>query len=319
MRTDAISPARAVPAPWKVKRVTGRDGELPGATPRTIVPAPEALPAETVVWQDVPAGKRSGSRFPRVNCTMAPRRRASPPAGKAGDTLGFSPDLRESGASSETPTQPPARQESNLVAAFPSSQVAAFAVCTHPVMGLHESSVHTFPSLQSIVAPGTQAPPEQESPVVQTLPSLQGTPSAVAVVPVQTPFAHASPPVQVLPSLHGIVLFVCWQPLMRSHESLVQTLPSLQLIAVPTHVAVPPVHLSPVVQTLPSLQAVPAGSILQVAEQPSPSSLVPSSHCSVTSRTPLPQIGAILPMRVPKRFDPTLPPGSPGPSMRKKF
>src|SRR5262249_57965324 len=106
-----------------------------------------------------------------------------------------------------------------------------------------------------------------------------------------------------------------WQPSVGSQESVVQTLPSLQLMAVPAHVAVPPVHLSPVVQTLPSLQAVPAGSILQVDEQQSPLSVLPSSHCSVGSRTPLPQIGAILPMSVPKRLLPTLLPGSPGPSM----
>src|SRR5262249_34584355 len=201
-RTDAVSPARAVPAPWKVKTVTDRGGELPGATPRTIVPCPEAEPAETVVWQDDPAGKRSGSRFPRVNCTIVPRKRASPPAGKAGDTLGFSPDRNESGARSETPTQLPATQASNFVVASPSSQAAVFGVCAHPVIGLHESSVQMLPSLQLMEAPGAQTPPAHASPVVQTLPSLQGTPLAAALVPAQTPFAHASPPVQVLPSLH---------------------------------------------------------------------------------------------------------------------
>jgi hypothetical protein len=62
--------------------------------------------------------------------------------------------------------------------------------------------------------------------------------------------------VQELPSLaHDAVLFVWTQPVPALQESLVQTLLSSQLIAVPAHV--PPVHWSPDVHALPSLQPVP--------------------------------------------------------------
>jgi hypothetical protein len=47
-----------------------------------------------------------------------------------------------------------------------------------------------------------------------------------------------------------------WQPAIALHESLVQTLPSLQLRAVP-EVQFPPWQVSAPLQTLPSLQAVP--------------------------------------------------------------
>ena len=66
------------------------------------------------------------------------------------------------------------------------------------------------------------------------------------------PPLHVSPVVQTLPSLQGAVLLTCWQPPIGSHESFVHGFPSSQLTAVPGW-HVPPPQTSPFVQTLPSL------------------------------------------------------------------
>ena len=173
------------------------------------------------------------------------------------------------------PTQTPPEQVSFVVQALPSSHEAVLFTCTQPLAGLHESSVQTFPSLQSGGGPPTHEPAEQLSLVVQALPSSQGNvlftctqplaglhessvqafPSLQlgAAPPTQTPPEHVSFVVQALPSLQGLLLFTCTQPLPGLHESSVQTFPSLQLGgAPPTHT--PPEHASFVVQALPSLQ-----------------------------------------------------------------
>jgi hypothetical protein len=68
--------------------------------------------------------------------------------------------------------QLPPLQASPVVHALPSSQPAVLSVCTQPVAGLHESSVHGLLSLQfGVPAPGKQLPPPQASPVVHALPS----------------------------------------------------------------------------------------------------------------------------------------------------
>ena len=59
--------------------------------------------------------------------------------------------------------------------------------------------------------------------------------------------------VHALLSLQGLALFVCTQPLAGLHESLVQTLLSSQLTAVPP-LHTPAVHASFVVHALPSSQ-----------------------------------------------------------------
>jgi hypothetical protein len=89
----------------------------------------------------------------------------------------------------------PPEQASPLVHAFPSSQAAVLFVWTHPVAGLHESSVHGLLSLQETAAPAWQTPPPQVSPLV-----------------------HA------FPSSHAAVLFVWTQPVAGSHESSVHGL-----------------------------------------------------------------------------------------------
>ena len=130
--------------------------------------------------------------------------------------------------------QLPPPQVSPVVHTLPSSQALALLVNTHPVAGLHESSVQGLLSLHTVPVPGWQLPPPQVSPVVQGLPSLQAA-----------------------------VLFVNTHPVAGLHESLVQGLPSLQAVAAPGW-QLPPPQTSPVVHALPSLQ----GAVLFVWEQP---------------------------------------------------
>ena len=96
-------------------------------------------------------------------------------------------------------------------------------VYTHPVDALHVSVVQAFASLQLIVAPPWQAPPEQ-----------------------------ASPDVQALESEQAAVLFVYTQPVELLQESFVHGLESLQVIAAWEHPA--DVLQVSVVQALESLQ-----------------------------------------------------------------
>jgi len=122
------------------------------------------------------------------------------------------------------PTQTPPEQASPVVQALPSSQEAVLFTCVQPVAGLQASSVQTLASSQFGAVPPTQVPPEQASPVVQALPSLQDA-----------------------------VLLVCVHPVTGLHESSVQGLPSSQLGPAPP-TQVPPEQASPVVHALPSSQ-----------------------------------------------------------------
>ena len=69
--------------------------------------------------------------------------------------------------------QVPAEQRSPLVQALPSSHSTVLLVLTQPEAGLQESVVHSLPSSQTSEVPAEQEPPEQVSPVVQALLSLQ--------------------------------------------------------------------------------------------------------------------------------------------------
>jgi hypothetical protein len=60
----------------------------------------------------------------------------------------------------------------------PSSQVAVLFPWTHPVPGLHESSVQALPSSQLGAAPPTHVPLSQASLVVHAFPSVQVLPSS---------------------------------------------------------------------------------------------------------------------------------------------
>jgi hypothetical protein len=95
-------------------------------------------------------------------------------------------------------------------------------VCTQPVDGSHESSVHGLLSLQSVAAP-----------------------------PAHVPFAQVSPVVHALPSSHAAVLLALTQPVAGRQESSVHGLLSLQSSAGPPPQA-PLAQVSFVVHALPS-------------------------------------------------------------------
>src|SRR5438445_3150813 len=121
------------------------------------------------------------------------------------------------------PTHVPFEQMSAVVQKSPSSHGAVLGVRTHPVAGLQESSVQTFPSSQFRGGPPTHRPPAQVSAVVQVFPSSQGA-----------------------------VFGVFTQPLAGLQESSVHAFPSSQLRAAPTQH--PPAQPSPAVQAFPSSQ-----------------------------------------------------------------
>ncbi len=122
------------------------------------------------------------------------------------------------------PAQLPVAQVSPLVQALPSSHGAVDAVPIQPEPGSQLSRVQGLPSLQTFSDPALQTPP------AQTSCSVHG-----------------------LPSSHGAVLATDLQPSTGSQLSVVQSLPSLQSVALPP-AQLPPAHASSLVQGLPSLQ-----------------------------------------------------------------
>src|SRR5437899_7881792 len=110
-----------------------------------------------------------------------------------------------------------------------------------------------------------------------------------------------------------------------SHVSVcVQAFPSLHAAVVNEatgHAALAPSHVPFTSQTFPSLQVVPAAAKVQVAVQQLVAAPfeAPRSQSSPASSTPLPQSGAILPMRTVNWSVWSPPLGNPGPSMRKKL
>src|SRR6185369_925080 len=67
----------------------------------------------------------------------------------------------------------------------------------------------------------------------------------------------------------------------------------------PAGVQTAALHDSPSVHAFPSSQALPSGSAVQVAEQQSPSAVLPSSQDSCGSLMPSPQISAVQSARQP--------------------
>src|SRR5204862_545001 len=169
----------------------------------------------------------------------------------------------------------PPEQVSLVVQALPSLQEAVLFACAQPLAGTQVSSVHGFESSQLGAELPTHAPPEQVSPVVQALPSLQeavlfacaqplaGThESSVhgfessqfgAAPPMQAPPEHVSPVVQALPSLQDAVLFACAQPDAGTRAESRRGGEESQLGGARA-MHEPPEHVSPVVKALPSLQ-----------------------------------------------------------------
>src|SRR5262245_10926336 len=107
-------------------------------------------------------------------------------------------------------------------------------------------------------------PPLTQTSCVQALPSEQACPGG-SLLATHDPFRQLSGLSQSV-SLglpHGPVLLTCTQPEAGSHESSVQTFPSLQLSGPPGW-QVPPPHVSPTVQKFPSLH----GAVLFEVTQP---------------------------------------------------
>jgi hypothetical protein len=187
------------------------------------------------------------------------------------------------------------------VQAFPSSQAFVLFVYTHPVAGLQESVVQSFPSSQATGVRPTHAPPPHTSPVVQSFPSSQAfvlfvktQPDArvqVSVVhglrslqmtptPLHAPPLQVSPVVHSLPSSQAFVLLVNTHPVAELHVSVVQTLLSSQTTGRAPAQAPPP-HASPVVQAFPSSHAF----VLFVKTQPAAGVQVSVVHGLLSSQT----------------------------------
>ena len=143
----------------------------------------------------------------------------------------------------------------------PSSQGALFGGCTQLPPPLHTSEVQRLPSSsQGVPAGSRHVRPASSQVSAQSRPSAHGSPAW----PLQAPPLQTSSPLQNTPSSQETPLAAGWvQAPAPSHTSSVQTLPS-------------------------SAQALPPDSSWQVEEQQSPPSVLPSSHCSPGSTTPLP-------------------------------
>jgi len=171
------------------------------------------------------------------------------------------------------PEQRSLLQVSLIVQYNPSSHAAVLLVWPQPVAGLQESSVQASPSLQFGGGPPTHVPAWHLSPVVHALPSSHATALLVWTQPVggvqessvqplpslqlgagpptHVPATHLSAVVHAFPSLHGEVLLVWPQPVAGLQESLVQGLPSLQLVVGPSP-HTPSTQSSPVVHAFSS-------------------------------------------------------------------
>ncbi len=193
--------------------------------------------------------------------------------------------LPSSHGSGVPPTHFLSQHSSPIVQASPSSHGTPLLHSNlQPNHGWQLSFVQTLPSSQTFGLPGVHAPSLQWSPIVQTLPSLQGAPSLSTCVQPragsQLSTVHLFPSLQLigwpllhflsqhsscavhwLPSSHGLPLAAtCRQPVSALHRSVVHGLPSSQSTAGPaTHFLSQ--HESPDVQALPSSQASPLAAL----------------------------------------------------------
>ena len=209
------------------------------------------------------------------------------------------------------PVHLPFAHTSPVVQALPSLHEPLLLVFTHPLAGLQVSSVHTLLSVQLAGLPAWQVPPEQLSPLVHALPSLQLATLLVVVQPsteshksfvqgfkslhtcvappTQVPPWHESAVVQALLSSQPALLAACVQPVAVLQPSSVHGLLSLQPTALPpTHV--PPEQTSPVVHALLSLHS----ALLFVCAHPPIASQLSVVHGFWSS-----QLTAVLPAHVP--------------------
>src|SRR5262249_3078110 len=150
-------PAAAAPFAMKSTAVVRTSGLLPCATALATVAAP-LMPPTVMAAPAHPAGKRAGSMLMRLTRVRTPSVRASPVAGEAAATVGFTPPWGVRVARRIAPRQMPPEQTSAAVVALPSLHGAALFRFSHPAAGgVQKSVVHTFRSSQLRAAP-TQVP-----------------------------------------------------------------------------------------------------------------------------------------------------------------
>ena len=168
-------------------------------------------------------------------------------------------ELPSSHVLSTPPVHCPLTHFSPTVHVLPSLHAlpSPLAVNTHPLAGLHESVVHTLLSSHTLPTPW-QIVLVHKSLIVQALPSSQLAPTFKCV---------------------------CVHPLALLHASVVQELPSSQLIALPPP-QVPPLQVSPLVHLSPSSQVPP--SLPLVNKQP-----LLGSHESTVQASPSLQVFAV--------------------------
>ena len=152
----------------------------------------------------------------------------------------------------------PLAQVSLTVQAFPSSHAAAFAAWTHPTAWRQLSSVHTLPSSQTMNPTPAHVPPLHKSTSVHGSPSSHPRPSAAST---------------------------CTQPLEPLQVSMVQGLPSSQLLLAPGKQA-PAAQWSPVVQRSPSVHVLATAAFLHP---------LPTSQESIVHTLPSSQLNAVAP------------------------
>ena len=144
------------------------------------------------------------------------------------------------------PMQSPPAHRSTEVHALLSLHASLLGSWTQPRWGSQRSSVHGLSSLQGRTPLPVQVPPTQRSVRVQASWSLQAVALLVCSQPVVT--SHLSF-VQGLPSTHGQSLGVWAQPVVGSQVSMVHETSSLQVFGAPGWQA-PPAQVSPLVQAL---------------------------------------------------------------------
>ena len=301
--------------------------------PSGIVPQFFACAAHVVGTQGAGGGGGAAARTPdqRVECTTAPTVQLSRicavlPAATVPGTWKLTAVARTSGT---------AWDANGVTAAVPEMPPTVMAAPAHPT-GKRAGSM--LVRLTRTLVPSVRASPTAGKPARLGFSPAIRVSFASAVKPMHLPPEQLSPVVAALPSSHASALLRCTQPTAGGvQKSVVQTLASSQFAGVPRHA--PRVHVSPTVQRLPSLQGIalklrnphapaplqallvqtlaavqgePSGSNLHVGEQQSPARVLPSSHCSPTSRTPLAQTLIVWPVMANK-FVCTPPTGRPGP------
>jgi hypothetical protein len=197
-----------------------------------------------------------------------------PVDGSQAATWHWSPAVQTTGS---LPAHTPAWQVSVWVQALPSLQAAPSALGEleqTPFDGLQVATWHWSETVQVTGLLPVHTPAWQVSVWVQALPSSQAVPSAFPVQPVAPPHEASG---------------VWTQPVAELHESIVQTLPSLQLAGGPPTQA-PLLQVSLAVQALPSLQE----AALLTFRQPSA-----WSQESVVQTLPSSQVGGGPPTHAP--------------------